>query len=444
MRLSSEVSKADLHRSAKRNKREVRSQVSTLNPIHCHRLPIQQVYRRLVVKRVTVRKKNSPTIKIPRNFSIYEKPEDVLNTIFNLCEKISSTKKNVIYCDYSLCDSFSLGSEALLGIIAGTIKYQRSLSGESVYINGAYPKNPSHLEIVRDLGIVKEIDADNDHRESADTSLQFIFSKQKTEQAKGSAHAQDDKNRVAQQFVEYIDNCLDNGLSKSLTQEACRVLKSCIGEMLDNSERHGQSNGQGKWYIRAHVNFSHSHPICEIAIFNFGNTVSETFNKLPPDHFSLTKQIEPYVRRHIGEKGLTEDNLKVVASLQGRVSCKNLDDRNTCGTGTIELLTFFQGLSDSIAELSNSGTTNIPPVMSLLSGSTWINFDGRYKLKKSSMVVDEQDDPTSTYDTEKMIYPFNNSPDGLASPPDATVVKSMSGTFFPGLMLNIKFALEIQ
>jgi hypothetical protein len=43
-----------------------------------------------------------------------------------------------------------------------------------------------------------------------------------------------------------------------------------------------------------------------------------------------------------------------------------------------------------------------------------------------------------------MIYPFNNSPDGLASPPDATVVKSMSGTFFPGLMLNIKFALEIQ
>jgi hypothetical protein len=454
MRASAVISKFDLDRSFKRKKRIIKrknskhANISRQLKQHHLDIPIKDVCQKLVIKKPQTKRKGS-NVYIPQVFSLLEDPAAAFSTIYEIVNKASNRKCNQLYIDYSRCKSYSLGSESLLGIIARTIKYQKKIRGTNVSFNGRYPVDDSHLEIVRDVGIVKEIEADNDRRESADTLEQFLFIQNRSSESKGSAYAMDDKNNTAEAFVKYIDKCLIRATSKkelkkasTLTENASRVLKSCIGELLDNSERHALSTGQGKWHMRAHVNFAHEHPSCEIVIFNFGKTIAETFDGLADEHFSLHTQVKPYVKSHIHNKHLTEENLTVVAALQGRVSCKNIDMRNTCGTGTIELLEFFQNLSDAIGCLNSTSDEFQRPDMSLISGSTWIKFDGKYKLKHPH--DDEMESEEYYENREQLVYPLNNELNGLKSPPDPKYVKTIKNGFFPGFMLNIRFSLDLQ
>jgi hypothetical protein len=322
----------------------------------------------------------------------------------------------------------------LLGVLGKTIHFQKKNRGITTHIEGIYPKDIGHSEIVRDLGIVKELDADRKHRLNADVTQQIIFRRERYSTSRGSAHANDDQNKTSQDFVTFINDCLAQALGKQLQEEKRRILKSCISELLDNAERHAIDTSQGKWYIRGHVNFAHSSPACEIAIFNFGKTVLETYEGLPDDHFSLKMHIKPYINKHMHVEGLTDESLTMVASLQPRVSCRNIDERNTCGTGTAELLDFFQNMCEAIVKCGSSDKNIAKPEMVLISGSAWLTFDEKYRLVKS---IDENGH-------EKFLYPFNNSAEGLSVSPDPECVKTFTDGYFPGFMINIRFPLDIQ
>lgn len=449
MRKSALITTADLKRKAKQFKRKLqtkrlkrkriarRQQKTGKKPI-----AISSVVRKISSDKPQNKYRKVEDFLLPKTFSVLDDPEQALKTIHQITSALSSRRCRTVNLNYEKCRSYSLGSEALLGILGRVIRHQKRAVGRPVTINGIYPSESNHTEIVRDIGIVKEIDADKEHRELADTGKQLIFIREKTSASKGSAFAQDDKNRVSENFVDYINQCLLKSINRKLTNNACRTLASCVSELLDNAERHAMNKQQGKWYIRAHVNFSHEHPSCEIVIFNFGKTIAATYDGLTSDHFSYSKQVKPYVERHLGKNGLTKEALITVASLQGRVSCRNTDERRTCGTGTVELLNFFQELYDDICLSDRLNNQHLKPLMTLMSGNVWIKFDGTYRL---SFEPNNKDDDCNVEGDflEKAVYPLNDKIEGLAEPPDTDFVQTLESGFFPGVMINIRFPLEI-
>jgi len=443
MKSSARVSIYDLKRKAKRFQRELKVKAAKRQRVARQQrrfgkvpIAISSIVRRISSQEPRHKYRKYETFKLPRTFSFLEDPEKALSTIHEITSALTNRRCRSIELNYQHCRRYSLGSEALLGVLGRVIKHQKRTNGRTVTINGVYPSEPNHTEIVRDVGIVKEIDADKEHRDLADTKQQFIFMKEKTSTAKGSAYARDDKNQTSENFVKYINDCLAESISKKLTEKACRTLKSCVSELLDNAERHAMDKQQGKWYVRAHVNFSHEHPSCEIVIFNFGKTIAATYDGLSAEHFSYSQQVKPYVDRHLGVRGLTREALITVASLQGRVSCKNNDERRTCGTGTVELLNFFQELHDDICSSGLTKNNELRPLMALMSGNTWIKFDGTYRLSFTNDVADDRS-------LEEAVYPLNDTPGKLADPPDTEFVKSLDTGFFPGVMINIRFPLEV-
>lgn len=373
-------------------------------------------------------------IKIPKVFSLYDDPAVALNFICSVSRILATTKKKSFTIDYSKSKSYCLGAECLLGLAVKEARQFNQLSNKDVIqINGRYPKNNQHLEIIREVGVVKDMSDENanlikDFTKRESKQKRRVFREESIGKEEASAFANDRKNFTAESFSKFINRCLQDH-KLILKDEANKFLTSCMGELLDNAERHCGLTQRSRWYVRGYVNNSDKNPICELMVFNFGKTISETFSELPQDHFSLNNQVTPYVQKHINKPGMFREGLVTVAALQGRVSCKNLDVTDSCGTGTIELLKFFQDMIDEIERLRGKG--KFRPKMSLISGCTHIAFDGRYPLRKR---------PVNDGDSEFYTYPFNNV--GLENEPDRAYLKHMKGARFPGVMINIRFPLQ--
>lgn len=370
-------------------------------------------------------------IRVPTKFSLYDRPEEALAFIHSATTLISTSNKSAVTLDYSRTTDYCLGAECLLGLAVKEARKNNPNFDKSVLVNGVYPKNKNHLEIIREVGVVKEIDESDDtkledYSEFIPEQKRHVFIENSIGKEIPSAFAKDHKNLIAANFSKYINSCL-NDHALELKETASRHLQSCMAEMLDNAERHCGTSEKSRWHVRGYVNNSLTQPFCELTIFNFGKTIANTFKGLPEDHFSFENQVKPYIKKHIKKRGMFEEGLTTIAAIQGRVSCKNITDDDSCGTGTIELLKFFQDMHDSLQKFYEFA--DISPVMSILSGSTHIKFDGTYRLQ--CKVTDD--------DGENFIYPFNDV--GLEKEPDRGYLKEMRQVTFPGVMINIRFPL---
>ncbi|AKP35137.1 hypothetical protein [Yersinia aleksiciae] len=372
-------------------------------------------------------------IRVPRNFSFYDNPEESLLFIHSASKSICRGERKSVTIDYTSAKYNCLGAECLLGMVVTEARQSNINFDSNVTVNGIYPKRESHREIIKSIGIVKEMDEANpgivkDFTKKNENPKQRIFKVDSIGKEDPSAFAQDRKNITAEKFTAYINECL-NDHSLVLKEAAEKHLTSCMGELLDNAERHCGLIQRPRWFVRGYVNNNARQPVCELAIINFGTTIAETFKNLPDVHYSLKKQVEPYVNRHLNKKGMFEEGLITVAALQGRVSCKNVTVSDSSGTGTIELLKFFQDMHDNIRRIR--GVEVEKPRMSLISGRTHISFDGRYPL----ICKVEEDEESETFS-----YPFNS--ESLASAPDRAYLNEMKNAYFPGVMVNIRFPLQ--
>ncbi|HCI4342488.1 MULTISPECIES: hypothetical protein [Enterobacteriaceae] len=373
-------------------------------------------------------------IIVPRKLSFYENPEESLIFIHSASKFISRGTNKSVTIDYTSAQYKCLGAEYLLGLAVTEARQSNVNFSDKVIINGTYPKKEAHREIIKCMGIVKEMDEASpgtilDYTTRKDNPKQRVFKFDSIGKEEASAFAQDRKNHTAEKFAQYIDECL-NDHDLQLKENASKYLTSCMGELLDNAERHCGLSQRPRWFVRGYVNNNAHSPVCELTIINFGNTIAETFEGLPETHFSFNEQVKPYVKKHINKRGMFREGLVTVAALQGRVSCKNITDSDSSGTGTIELLKFFQDMHDNLRRIRGSSIEE--PKMSLISGKTHISFDGRYRL---ICKIDEEDDESETYS-----YPFNN--DSLATEPDRAYLKEMTNAYFPGVMVNIRFPLQ--
>ncbi|WNP29091.1 hypothetical protein RN616_11145 [Morganella morganii] len=375
------------------------------------------------------------TLNIPKDFSFFYEPAKALTFIHKATKIMSEGKIKEMTLFYNRVREYCLGAECLLSMALTEARKINPYSDKrGVLINGIYPVNEQHLEIVRDIGIVSEIERDEftevtDNSDKGGKGKQIIFIKDSIEWENASVYANDTKNKTSEEFVKYINNCL-MPYNLVLNSSAEDKLKSCMAELLDNAERHSGLSQKPLWYVRGYVNHMHEFPTCEMAIFNFGNTIPETFNYLNDSHFSFREQIQPYVNRHKKVRKMFKNGLVTVAALQERVSCKNKSASDSNGTGTMELLDLFQILHDSLRKLRD---VEMKPVMSLVTGNTHIKFDGKFRIIKKKL---------RNGDGRKQYYPLNNT--GLENPPDRNYIHNMGDVRFPGVMINIRFPLPSE
>jgi len=95
------------------------------------------------------------------------------------------------------------------------------------------------------------------------------------------------------------------------------------------------------------------------------------------------------------------------------------DDR---GTGTVQLIEAFQQLHRECA----AGDTQ-EPSMAIISGSTHILFNGKYRMEKDS--------------NGRHIIAFNEKND-LNDPPDEDCVTRLGDVAFPGTIVSLQFNLN--
>ncbi|MGT3162481.1 hypothetical protein [Yersinia enterocolitica] len=370
---------------------------------------------------------------VPKKFTFFEQPEIALNFIYRAMRLVRESKYRVVNLNYSRTTDFCLGAECLLSIaLTEARKSNINFEKGNVSINGIYPPKSQHLEIIRDVGVVRDLSEAEDtkiqdfsNKETA--QKQIIFINDSIGKESSSAFADDSKNKASELFTKYINDCL-NPYCLELLPEAETKLKSCMGELLDNAERHCGLTQRPRWYVRGYVNHSHSHPVCEVAVFNFGKTIPETFQNLSNDHYSYNNHVLPYVNKHKKSKGMFKEGLVTIAALQERVSCMNASNKDSNGTGTMELLDVFQGMHDHLRRIQ--GEDVIMPVMSLITGGTHIRFDGKFRIIKKKL---KQGDKT------RQVYPFNAI--GLENAPDRAYLSEMQQVKFPGVMVNIRFPL---
>jgi hypothetical protein len=362
-------------------------------------------------------------VVIPATFSIIDSPEQALQTIGLAAAAAGRDDVAEIHYDHSAVHRYDLAAEAILDMVAMDVQGRRKGTRSPLRFTGTFPQDPNADRFVRAIGITHYLEiAKAKLMPSEEAKLRRFFQSRRTPDRAAKAKVSSEKATVLRQFADQIDACLAT-VGKRMTPPGRAALLSYTGEIIDNIEQHAQS---ADWYISSYLDPAGSPPICEVAIFNFGLTFSDTFQELHAESFPRTV-VAPYLNAHkrhgwFSQAWRTEDLLTLVA-LQGGVSSKSQGIADTRGQGTVDLITFFQDICTACAAAAVATEAR----MAMLSGDTHILFDGTYRMKHDS--------------TGRDVLAFNRS-NSLAEPPDANYVRHLQGVRFPGTVVSIRFPLQ--
>lgn len=360
-------------------------------------------------------------IKLPKVFSIIDNPEESLNVFRGLAPALYDTDVEWAGVQHSGISEHDLAAEILLGRIGKYCWDLHNAHGKSFEIKGNYPSQDLLARKVKTFGLVKalEIDGEQIDDESAKDEKLVLFHKRGSKEESVRIGSLDSKTRATQGFVDHINNCL-NEADYQLTESASQELVEYVGEILANAQEH---SGTGEWEIYGYLDRQNQNKVCEAVIYNFGNTISDTFDELPEADYareSLNKYIAHHESKKLFGRNWDRDSLTTLFALQGRVSSKNSEDDSTRGQGTVDLIEFFQMISEEA-----NATVDDSPKMCILSGHNHIRFDGTYRLEE------KRGQPIIAFNKE------NN----LSLPPDENYVKKLKNSFFPGTLIAIQFIL---
>lgn len=361
-------------------------------------------------------------LEIPEVFSILDDPESALKLILGFAKVTRLYRVRRLQFDQSRLKIYDLAANSLLDMIASEMKLEARQSGAMLRFSGRYPNDVSVKRFIKSLGIVKHLDVRHEIADEHEQEGIRVFERRKRHYDMPSDVAEADvKSRAASGFVDHINSCLQDN-NRQLTRVARQVLGAYIGEILGNAEDHA---GFVDWTIVGYLDNKLPRPTCEIAIFNFGSSIADTMNALDRQSYTW-RQIQPFLWLHQGpklfdRKWRARDLLTVIA-MQANVSSKNRDEFDTRGQGTVELIEFFQKMCEECASDGGNGAR-----MCILSGSTYLLFDGKYRLKESP--------------GRGKVIAFN-AENTLHKRPDPAYVRSLGSLAFPGTVISIRFPLS--
>ncbi|MDH5368462.1 MAG: hypothetical protein OEW99_00440 [Gammaproteobacteria bacterium] len=365
----------------------------------------------------------SNDIVIPEVFSIISSPEAALSTfsqlVFNARHKKNLKKVSI---DHSHMKEVDLAAEFILDRAAVELLKEKKSRQIKLNMTGFYPLDKRLRRYIKAIGIIKNLDIKHEFLTLKEESNLEIFERQNNRLSRQEGMGVTDyKEQIVIDFVEHINKCLNKNGSE-LTLEAIDELMEYTGEILSNAEDH---SGSEDWTIAGYYDHEEDNHICEIAIFNTGKSIAETFLELNPSSYAY-KCIEPYILAHEKSSLFTEswkkEDLITLASLQGNISTKNISSNDTRGQGTVEMIEFFQQIYRECNTKASSCAK-----MAILSGSTHILFDGKYEIISNN--------------TGRKVIAFNAEND-LNKLPDKKYIKNIKNHFFPGTIISIRFPLQ--
>ncbi|MDD5461986.1 MAG: hypothetical protein PHG00_10215 [Methylococcales bacterium] len=358
-------------------------------------------------------------VELPEIFSVIHQPEDFLKSLykFNFSDL---GKLQKITVDHSKVIQLDLAAESILDFLIMELKKTKK---GAFQLEGYLPDDSEASRYVRATGIIKNLDIKDQLLDSEQEKLHRVFKMRSKRLAQNvSLDSKGWKERAIEDFVEHINLCLKDH-NKRLTRKAQGELAKYTGEILNNAEDH---SGYDEVVITGYLDNSNSRHWCEIAIFNFGKTIADTFREMPDISYTH-EEIDGYIKAHQGKnlfgQEWTKDNLLTLVALQGHISSKNLHKDHDRGQGTVDLIEFFQRIHRQCVEQDNSMAE-----MAILSGSTHIYFNGKYTMQENST-------------GGRKVIAFNRTND-LNQKPDSEYVKNLHKLSFPGTVISIRFPMK--
>lgn len=363
-------------------------------------------------------------VTIPEKFSVITNPAKTVETFLQFAEATRSRQIRQIMFNHSHLTEVDLAAESVLDVIAMEMNRENRTRHQSITIGGYYPKDPKLKRYLRAVGIIKNLGVRHEYLPiEEERKLKIFQMRNKKYAARLTATDATYKERAVADFVKHIDDCLIQR-NRRLTQASKVALSDYTGEILTNAEEHTDLDD---WKIVGYLDPDGAEQICEIAIFNFGKTIAETFKALPADSYSI-REITPYLSEHrtrglFGEQW-REDDLLTLVSLQGNISSKNTGQDDDRGYGTVLLIEFFQRIYQECGPGGGQCAQ-----MCVLSGNTHILFDGTYTMQKDK--------------TGRMVIAFNKEND-LREKPDKNYITNLGSVFFPGTIISIRFPMHAR
>ncbi len=380
----------------------------------------------LLAKPTNPQKRKSITAHIPTRFSLMDNPKESLRTIRDFATlAVGSSNLRQLIIDHHRVVSTDLGANAILDLVASELEAERRIRGRRrLKVGGYYPKDERLVRFIKAIGIIRHLDVKHEAPTPDESKTLQIFDRRNKHYAvlasAGSATYRD-HSTVA--FVKHIDECLLASGGSELKKAQKMKLTNYVTEILNNAEEHSDFVD---WSILGYLDMSDNEPTCELVLFNFGTSIAESFQALPRSSYPW-EQIQPYLAAHVGASlfspSWTEDDLLTVVALQPHVSRANESEDDTRGQGTVELINFFQKVRDDFS------TSPHPAEMVIISGRTFIKFDGTYRLSARKPGASK-------------VIAFNAT-NSLSEKPDARFVQNLDDCPFPGTAICIKFPLGL-
>ncbi len=359
-------------------------------------------------------------LPVPSIFSFIEHPNQALNLIYSTVKATRNRTAKKLTIDHSVCNHIDLCSSMLVDIVMMEFDRETTERRSKRKIGGYLSQNDHVNCILRSTGLLHNLKVKGQEAKPEIDRNFKKFDLVRGYRRKLTKHKSTLQEKTASGLMDYFDQCLEV-YGFSLTSKGQGYIGNLAGEVIDNAERHST---QDNWWTVAYMEQDHERGYgrCHISFLSLGETFYESMLSLSHDS-NLRGEIEELVDNHknkynlIPNSGLSEENLWTLYALQEGVSSSGHG-----GTGTISMIQTFQ-------ELGSTCDSGVTPQMAIVSGSTQIKFDGRYKLEK-----------TMIHGKYRNIIAFNDS-NSLEDRPDKKYVRQLKG-FFPGSIISLSFYLD--
>lgn len=355
-------------------------------------------------------------IHLPARFSFHEDSVGTVKTLRMLASHARDPGTHYIWVDQTDAEHTGVGADAVMSALA-LEAHERF----RVKFNGRFPTNPELMDIVRATGVPEALGMTK--KGSDEFTVLSLLRGRKTPKA---GRRSTEKEVVLTDCTSYLNECLSH-YGYSLSYDGEDLFNNLLGEIITNAEDHSNF---GEWWMRGYLHRPEGQDYgrCHFVIFNFGNTIFESMQKLPSGS-RLRREIESLVEKHNASGWFrrgkwTPESLWTVYALQGGVSRFHTgDEMGHRGTGTVRMIEFLY-------ELGQSDAAPTPPQMVIVSGGTQIRFDGPYRMV----------DQVTLSGQVRPVIAFNREND-LGRAPDARYVRKFKG-FFPGTIVSLHFYLD--
>jgi hypothetical protein len=363
---------------------------------------------------------------IPKCFSLIENYEESFDFLKRLLIILEKCKAEEIILDYINCERIDVDASVCMDILLAEfipyITHCRKI-GHKVFKKGVNPRNINNdhvRKVLFSIGAYRNLKGIRIKYPDV-LDLPVLINNHDHPDVWGKSEV--DLTNI----VEYIKSCLKR-LNRELTSDAEKEFYNVIGEIMSNALEHGtMPHSYAIGFFQETHNEEEHFGVFNFSIFNFGNTIYQTFNKSDCPNKKAVEQMknlsEVYTKKgFFRSPKFKEETLWTLYALQEGVTSKE----KKRGNGSIQYIDNFFKLKGDLHKDNISS-------MVILSGNTRIVFDGTYKI-----IEKEKEGERRRY---KMIT-FNNSNE-IHDSPDQKFVTFVPH-FFPGTMISARILIKFD